>query len=217
MQVCNYCGRNFKNEYETCPGCGSTSFHRITTNDEMVIKTPPKGGYKVNLKNFEGRKKVSNVIKVVGFIFIIIIALFMLPFLGVGFLTMDVDRGFSLMWILTIISAFSIFVGVGIFLVIISKKSYKKTQDEMAKVENLSKNGILYKNIPYELVNTGYVMNGKTIYSMKIMYENKSGKKIPLVSDPKYNYNFSRNDSGRADLLIDPKDESNYYIDLEIY
>ena len=38
MLVCNYCGRNFKNDYNTCPGCGATTFKRIS--DLSILDNP---------------------------------------------------------------------------------------------------------------------------------------------------------------------------------
>ena len=70
--------------------------------------------------------------------------------------------------------------------------------------------------MPYQLVSSGTVINGKPIYCMQVEYENASGEKIPLQSEAKYNNKLSDKD-GTADLLIDPDDYSNYYIDVEIY
>ena len=39
---------------------------------------------------------------------------------------------------------------------------------------------------------------------------------MALISNPKYNNNIF-NPSGTADLLLDPNDANNYFIDLEIF
>jgi len=66
MLVCNYCGRNLKNDYNTCPGCGSTFFQRISDFGEKVIKKPPEGGYIINVDNYEKSKKFANIFMWIG-------------------------------------------------------------------------------------------------------------------------------------------------------
>lgn len=51
---------------------------------------------------------------------------------------------------------------------------------------------------------------------MQVEYENASGQIIPLKSEAKYNNVLSDKD-GTVDLLIDPNDYSNFFIDIEIY
>ena len=70
--------------------------------------------------------------------------------------------------------------------------------------------------MPYELVSSGAIINGQPIYCIQVEYENASGQKIPLKSESKYDNKIS-NKNGTADLLIDPNDYSNYFIDIEIY
>lgn len=48
------------------------------------------------------------------------------------------------------------------------------------------------------------------------MYELDNGTKIPLTSEGKYDGRLSRED-GTVDLLINPTDHTNYFIDFEIY
>ena len=52
MYKCNYCGRYLKNQYDVCPGCGSSSFETKSFMGEKVIKTPPNGGYIIQTKDF---------------------------------------------------------------------------------------------------------------------------------------------------------------------
>ena len=53
------------------------------------------------------------------------------------------------------------------------------------------------------------------VYCIKVLYDN-NGTEVPFVSNPKYSGKLGDID-GTADLLVDPNDFSNYYIDFEIY
>ena len=108
------------------------------------------------------------------------------------------------------------FLGIGIGMIVFGNKKEKKAKSEIKRVQKLAKEGILVKNMPYQLVKTGVVINNQPVYCFKVEYENASGQRIPLKSEGKYNNKLS-DKNGTVDLLIDPEDYSNYYIDLEIY
>ena len=101
MLVCNYCGRNFKNEFNTCPGCGSTTFNRVSDFGEKVIKKPPEGGYVINVDNFEKSKKIANIVKWIGWGLLIFMITFDLPFLLGGILAGQEDLLFGLTFSIT--------------------------------------------------------------------------------------------------------------------
>ena len=101
MLVCNYCGRNFKNEFNTCPGCGSTTFNRVSDFGEKVIKKPPEGGYVINVDNFEKSKKMANIVKWIGWGLLIFMITFDLPFLLGGILAGQEDLLFGLTFSIT--------------------------------------------------------------------------------------------------------------------
>ena len=216
MLVCNYCGRNLKNDYEVCPGCGSSSFKKLNMIDQYSINTPPKDGYKIKVESYEKSKRLAKILKWIGIITIIFSISMEIPFLIGGLLTIDQDAGFGASFILISLCTTIPFIFIGIGLVIGSKRSIKKTKANIKRVEKLAKTGVLIKNIPYELKPTGTIINGKPIQYIQVLYESTSGKKIPLDSEPKYN-GVMGNKDGTADLLIDPNDISNYYIDFEIY
>ena len=222
MLVCNYCGRNLKNHYETCPGCGSSSFKEKASLGEIIIKTPPKDGYHVNMDSLKKTKTVANVFNWIGIIFLITEILFFIPFFIVPFLTTDANvegasaASFDIMWIAITIAMFIPAILIPLAFILGAKSFKKKAAKEMERIEKLSKKGLLVKNLPYEKQKTGTVINGQEIYALKVYYENEKGNKVPLVSNAKYD-NRVDNPSGTADLLIDPDDFSNYYIDLEIY
>lgn len=224
MLVCNYCGRNLKNRYESCPGCGSNSFTENTSIGECVITTPPQDGYHVDLTNFNKQKKLAGIFKWVGIIFIIfsiigiapfILFAFILPFAVEGSQTgeaVGVSATMIIFSLLFTIPAIAIPVGF----IIGGKHFQKKADEEAERVEKLSKTGILIKNLPYEIVPTGTIINGREVYALKVKYRNAQGNEMSLISNPKYDHNIN-NPSGTADLLMDPNDANNYYIDLEIF
>ena len=57
MLVCCYCGRNFKNEYDVCPGCGSHTFKKVDSSNNIVIKSPPVNGYNIEMSS--DKKQIS--------------------------------------------------------------------------------------------------------------------------------------------------------------
>lgn len=57
MYVCTYCGRHLKKKYDNCPACGAVELEHIQNIGEEIIRTPPDGGYKVNLKNYKHERK----------------------------------------------------------------------------------------------------------------------------------------------------------------
>ena len=216
MQICNYCGRNLKKGYDTCPGCGSTSFKKTNDFGEKVIKTPPEGGYIINTDNFKKSIKHANIVKWIGWIFLIMMILFELPFVFGGLLAGQEDTIFGLTFITGSLVTVVPFIIISIVAIRIGKSMHKKATDNIKRVEKLAHEGILVKNMPYQLVPTGTIINGQTIYCIQVEYENASGQNIPLKSEAKYDNRLS-NKNGTVDLLIDPNDYTNYFIDLEIY
>ena len=216
MLVCNYCGRNLKNDYNTCPGCGSTFFQRISDFGEKVIKKPPEGGYIINVDNYEKSKKFANIFMWIGWGSLIFIIMFDLPFLLGGILVGQEDIIFGLTFSITSLAVTIPFVIVSIIFIFISKSMKNKAQENILRVKKLAMEGFLVKNMPYKLVSSGTVINNQPIYCIQVEYENPSGQKISLQSEPRYNNKLS-DKNGTVDLLIDPNDYSNYYIDLEIY
>ena len=216
MLVCNYCGRNLKNDYNTCPGCGSNIFQRISDFGEKVIKKPPEGGYIINVDNYEKSKKFANIFMWIGWGSLLFIILFVLPFLLGGILVGQEDIIFGLTFSITSLAVTIPFVIISIIFISISKSMKKKAQENILRVKKLAMEGFLVKNMPYKLVSSGTVINNQPIYCIQVEYENPSGQKISLQSEPRYNNKLS-DKNGTVDLLIDPNDYSNYYIDLEIY
>ena len=106
---------------------------------------------------------------------------------------------------------------IGLIIVIFAFKKKKGIKKEIARINKLSKSGILVKAMPYELANTGVMVMGKYYKCIKVNYKNSAGVEIPLYSETKYNADIISKTDDSVDLLIDPDDYSNYFIDFEIY
>ena len=78
MYECDYCGRKLKNHYEVCPGCGSNKFTQKAYMGEIVIKTPPEGGYTIQM-DLDDQKLPGNFLKYCGIIVIILCTIMFLP------------------------------------------------------------------------------------------------------------------------------------------
>lgn len=216
MLVCNYCGRNLKKEYNICPGCGSSKFERINDFGKVIIKNPPEGGYKINTDNYEKTKKNANIVRWCGWIFIIFAILLDLPFILAGILSGRGDVMFGITFSSISIVNILPLILIGVVVILFAKYSKNKAEDNVKRLQKLAMEGVLVKNMPYKLVKSGAVINGNPIYCMQVEYENASGQIIPLKSEAKYNNVLSDKD-GTVDLLIDPNDYSNFFIDIEIY
>ncbi len=208
MYICKYCQRNLKNFYEVCPGCGSSHFEKIPDFKEKVINTPPTGGYKLNLDSYKYEKKSTVPFVIIGYV-LTIISIFFFFF----FLRIKVEFEYALIFF----AMLALFLGLGIFFLKDSINKQKKCDEDVKRVSKLAQNGMLIKNLDYEIISLGVQMDGVTpVYRVVVMYKNQSGVRVPFYSNPKYN-TIPTGISGTADLLVDPNDFSNYYIDFEIY
>ena len=212
MYQCKYCGRYLKSEYDNCPGCGSTHFQKVNNNGVMKITTVPQGGYKINYNNMKNDNLLGLLLIIMGFIFL---SSWFSIFIFVGFDIFSIIRtGESFGGIFFI---FEIpFIIVGVALLYFGMKINKKHKEKIKKLKQLTQIGVLIKNLPYDVKPTGTIINGRSIYCIEVMYELDNGTKIPLTSEGKYDGRLSRGD-GTVDLLIDPTDHTNYFIDFEIY
>ena len=90
-----------------------------------------------------------------------------------------------------------------------------KSAKQIKKAKYLAKNGKLIKGIPYMMEDTGTVINGRRVQRIVIDYTAANGEALHLKGYPRYDYKTSDAD-GLVDLLIDPNDNTNYFIDFEI-
>ena len=205
MHICNYCGRVLKHDYEKCPGCGGSSFKNKAYLGEEIIKTPPKDGYKINLENY--KKEIKNL-KTVILILVVILSidfLLSLPFAFVAF--------FGDMGSIAFLGGAGVTFFVFLIIIIFQINGIKKLKEKMKAAEKLAKYGVLVKNIPYQVYK-----NGQSVSEcLKLIYKNSAGVEKPLFSEPKHDLKEKMKNDDTADLLIDPEDYSNYFIDFEIY
>jgi len=193
MHICNYCKRVLKEDYETCPGCGSSDFSNKSFLGEIVIKEVPKGGYKPNLNEYKKRSYFSSFLILLSLLFYFFLQYYFYPLI------------------------FSPLLAGLVF--IIPSIIYKyKIQKKINKIKRLSKIGILVKAIPYNIVKIKRdYSNNNVPKCIEVIYDNSAGIGIPLYSDVKYDIDEKYRKYKTVDLLIDPNDYSNYYIDYEIY
>lgn len=216
MYICRYCGRNLKKEYDTCPGCGSSSFERIEESGVVKITTPPKDGYNIKIKGYEKTRKISNIFMIAGILTVVFMIIFEIPFLVGGLLALETDQEFGLSFIFISAPITLIFILVGIGFVFGGYKNKRRAEKNIQRITKLARTGTLIKNLPYVLVDSGVYINNESIKCIEVIYKKDNNKTIPLRSEPKYDYHLHKNE-GTVDLLIDPQDETNYYIDIEIY
>lgn len=98
---------------------------------------------------------------------------------------------------------------------IVGLKGILDTRKIIKKAKWLAQNGTLIKGLKYKMVSTGTKIFGKKIMRIQVEYKLPSGDIIELKGNPRYDFKTHYSDSG-ADLLIDPNDTNNYYIDFEI-
>ncbi len=218
MYICEYCGRYLKKKYDKCPACGSTAFKKVQNIGEVVIKEPPKDGYKVNLKNFKYEKKGHRPGTIIGLWVLGFGLVFCSIFAYVGLKASDENTR----WFGYIFVAFAVFAFISILKTAFtffreSKKIIQGSNKDINKVKYLAKNGMLVKNLKYQIKPVkGMIQGDKTIYKIQVIYEIEKGKTKCFESEPKYLTALGRDD-GTVDLLVDPNDYSNYFVDFEIY
>lgn len=218
MFICEYCGRHLKKKYDKCPACGGTTFKKVQNIGEEIIKEPPKGGYKVNLKNFKYERKGHRPATIIGVWVIFFGITFCGIFASVGLSTKD--EGFPLFGYVFVgfaIIAFISILKMAFTFLKSSKEIIQGSNKDINKVKYLANHGMLIKNLKYTIKPVkGMIQGDKTVYQIQVIYEIEKGKTKNFLSEPKYLTALGRDD-GTVDLLIDPDDYSNYFIDFEIY
>lgn len=208
MQVCNYCGRMLKKEYDKCPGCGSDSFKKMNRTGQIVIDTPPAGGYHIDASYLEVNLKKYETYKTVGIIFLIITVICEIAVFGYSLGEEEFWWSFVFSSLLVLMLPFTI----GITLLSVGVGEQTRSRKKYNRLIKLKTTGILVKNMKYELQQTSTI----DFYQLKVFYENKEGKITPIISDLKHLENVDHL-SQTVDMLYDPDDFSNRYFDFEIY
>jgi len=206
MRVCKYCGRHLTQNYLYCPGCGSQSFEEIKGTETYVVEKPPAEGYKIDTSYYDRQIEDNKGTSILGEVILTIF--FILGFFAFGF---------------EMVFEFLFFIFSGVITTVSSDRRIRKARDAIVNLHFLSRNGLLIKNLPYNIEkyypakdSSGKNRSATIQYKISVDYKDKEGKVHHLVSEPKREYRLHDVD-GRADLLIDPNDISNYYIDVDIH
>ena len=207
MKKCTYCGRTFKREYETCLGCGASKFKIINNQYNYVITTPPKDGYKINFNNLKKLKmKVQKNIIILTVIFIILEFII----LNIHYVSYIEEKTNSNLGYLVII--------ILIYIMALIKEIIKmiNLNKKINGIKKLTKTGTLIKNMEYVICNSKKLINGKIKVELKINYITKTGLEVPFTSE--FNVESKKiKENNTIDLLFDPNDYTNYFMDFEIY
>ena len=154
--------------------------------------------YKVDRKNLKKERNVNLLLGAVGLIFL------MIGFFMFG----DKDSSVSFSGLII----FVLFCGLLIWLGIDGVKKYN---EKMTKLDYLEQYGRVERGLEYRMEPTGTIVNGKPIFRLVVDYELDSGAIITLHSEGRYDHKLVDAD-GLVDVLIDPNNPNNYYIDFHI-
>ena len=205
MQVCNYCGRHLRQHYANCPGCSSCSFtFKPDSGEAYVLNTPPKDGYKLNEDSFKHAEQKGQNIRTAG------ICILTIVFMLIVFAICGLAKLQPLLIIIAVVG-----IICGIILTIIGNTKYQEALKNTERMRKLKTVGILIKNLPCTKTRTIQGIDRYSYDIIHVVYVTSDGKELHLSSSPRSSFNVF--EDGLADLLIDPNDYSNYYIDTEIY
>lgn len=87
---------------------------------------------------------------------------------------------------------------------------------KIKRLKKLANEGVLIKNLPYTMESSNISLNGRALKQIVIEYNTPKGETLHLKSDARFDHKEIDTD-GAVDLLIDPNDYTNYYIDFNIY
>ena len=108
-----------------------------------------------------------------------------------------------------------IFLAIPIVFIAVGLTNIIKVNKKVKKIKNLNKTGTLVKGLRYTLKRSNETINNRPVLVPVIEYKIPSGSVITLTGDPRYDRKEYDAD-GLVDMIIDPNDYSNYFIDFEI-
>ena len=213
MKKCKYCGRYYKN-YQDCPGCGSPNYEEVRNEGCIRIDKVPEDGYKIDMSNLKRDGIIGTIFRIVGllllgysFLLFLIILLVLISTSIVNGVTsiegMEEIGDYLTLGIIIMIIIPPPIIGWLFYWIGQSIDNNRKITNK--NLERLRKNGILIKNLKYK----------KNKDQIEIVYEAPSGKKIPFISNPIYNFPTPLPDT--CDILFDKEDPGIYYIGFDIY
>ena len=102
-----------------------------------------------------------------------------------------------------------------IIFILVAVINMNKVNKRVKKIQDLNNNGVLVKGLKYKLVDSGMVVNNVPIKTPAVDYTLPSGSVVTLYGDPRHDKKAFDSD-GLVDLVIDPNNPENYFIDFEI-
>lgn len=108
-----------------------------------------------------------------------------------------------------------IFLLLPISFIILGASGMKKQYDRLKKVKQLNEIGVLFKNVPYTLERTNMKVNGVRLRKPVVNFALPGGVEIRLEGDPRHD-TTSIDRTGMIDVIIDPNNTDNHYIDFNI-
>ncbi len=205
MYQCIYCGNRTDDNNSPCTGCGSKDFKKYEPEKPTVITRPPQGGYTLKINNGEynryreeqDKKKLKKVF--IGMVIMFIIFVFYIY-----------KNTYSPMFPILLVM-----FGVILFTtILLAPKIIKRFYERRNyKHDHLARNGILVKNLPYKVITRDFPNHNYKFCTLEVKYE-INGEMQTFMSHPFFDDNFPKD---KVDLLYDPDDLSNNYIDFNIY
>ena len=204
MYQCIYCGNRTDDNNSPCSSCGSKDFKKYEPEKPTVIKKAPKDGYNLRIndeeydryRNEKDKKLVKKIITISSIISLILCYY-------------TYKRTNNYMIPIVIICIYLLMFAIIWFEILKRKK-----ERENNKYKYLAHNGVLVKNLPYKVISRDLPNHSYKICFLKVTYEDENGEVLTFESHPFFNDDFQ---SDKVDLLYDPNDHSNYFIDFHIY
>ncbi len=203
MRICKYCGRNFRSTVESCPGCGSNSFSDHPKRGEYAIPIPPEKGYNIRDTYYQ----ITIVTSVILIVLSAFVVYYTLRHIVIGMFKDGFKAGIDFLFEEPMAA---LMIVVPLLLILYGIHQLKKSIHKIEQLKVLSTNGVLVKHLPYKVD-----MVGSNSYILTLEYETPQGEVITLKSEPKPDA-FIHDADGKADLLIDPNDYDNFYIEVDI-
>lgn len=117
----------------------------------------------------------------------------------------DLNLGvYSILWII-----------LGVFCFVYGTYKFASDTKEIKRVKELSKKGVVVKNVKYKLKKSNVSVSKTNIPCIVVEYEVSPGQFVTLKSRPRLDL-LKGVPKDTIDLLIDPNDLTNYYIDFDI-
>lgn len=108
-----------------------------------------------------------------------------------------------------------VFLIIPVIFIVVGVSQIRKSINKTKVAKELAKTGVLVKGLPYELVNSNVSVNNVPLKCMRVAYKFPDGITRDIRSEALKGRILSDAD-GCCDLLYDPNNYDNYFIDFEI-